>query len=97
MAGTHAIPNLKEQALAYAGHGVPVFPCIPGGKAPLTRNGFHDASTDRSLVAAWWSMNPNANIATPTGAPGIDMRTATTRCSGPPAAPRGPPTSTRRR
>ena len=82
MASTHAIPNLKDQALAYAGHGVPVFPCIPGGKAPLTRNGFHDASTDRSVVAAWWSMNPNANIATPTGAPGIDVLDVDVRPDG---------------
>ena len=34
-----------EQALAYARHGWPVFPCQPGGKEPATRHGFLDATT----------------------------------------------------
>ena len=40
----------------------------PGGKRPLTRRGFLDATTDAAQVAAWWSRTPNANIGIPTGA-----------------------------
>lgn len=55
-----------------AGHelaaaGVPVFPCVPSGKRPLTEHGFHDATTDPEQVAAWWSQYPAANIGVPTG------------------------------
>jgi DNA-binding Lrp family transcriptional regulator len=44
-----------------------VFPCRPGGKEPLTRRGFKDATTDRSRVHAWWTRWPGANIGIPTG------------------------------
>lgn len=54
-------------ALAYAARGLPVFPCEAGGKAPLTRRGHLDATTDRSRVHAWWNANPGANIGVPTG------------------------------
>jgi hypothetical protein len=40
-----------EQALAYAAHGWPVFPCQPGGKQPATPHGFHDATTDPDKIA----------------------------------------------
>ena len=31
-----------------------VFPVAPRGKAPITKRGMLDASTDQGLVAAWW-------------------------------------------
>ena len=37
---------LVESALQYAGRGWAVFPCQPRGKAPVTSNGFHAATTD---------------------------------------------------
>jgi hypothetical protein len=40
-------------ALRYAGAGIRVFPT--NGKAPLTEHGFHDASSERERVEAWWS------------------------------------------
>ena len=48
--------------------GVPVFPCVPGQKRPLTARGFHDASTDLGQVERWWARWPEANLGLPTGA-----------------------------
>ena len=60
-------PTLLKAALAYARRGVPVFPCEPEGKRPLTYNGFWDASADPRRVAAWWDRWPDANLGVPTG------------------------------
>src|SRR5829696_498645 len=60
-------PTLLKAALAYARRGVPVFPCEPGGKRPLTYNGFWDSSADPRRVAAWWDRWPDANLGVPTG------------------------------
>lgn len=51
-----------------AAAGVPVFPCLPGGKRPLTMHGFHDATTNLEQITAWWREHPEANLAVPTGA-----------------------------
>ncbi|MBI5444670.1 MAG: bifunctional DNA primase/polymerase, partial [Deltaproteobacteria bacterium] len=45
-AAAPATGDLLAEALAYAGAGIPVFPCRPNGKEPLTGRGFLDASTD---------------------------------------------------
>lgn len=60
-------------ALAHAAAGFAVFPCrnAPGQhghKAPLTRNGFKDASTDVNQIEAWWAKHPGALIGMPSGA-----------------------------
>lgn len=62
-----------ERALAYARRGWPVFPCQPGGKAPATRHGYLDATTDPAQIERWWKRNPHANLAIATGAPGPDV------------------------
>lgn len=63
-----SIPSeLSAAATAYATAGVAVFPCIPGGKRPLTVHGFHDASTDPVQIDRWWLQFPFANIGIPTG------------------------------
>jgi Bifunctional DNA primase/polymerase, N-terminal len=62
-----AVPMLRGAALAYARRGVPVFPCEPGGKRPLTRNGFWDATTEARRIEAWWARWPAANVGVPTG------------------------------
>jgi hypothetical protein len=62
-------PDLAVAARSLAAAGVPVFPCEPDGKRPLTRRGFLDATSDPGQVAAWWSRTPDANIGLPTGAP----------------------------
>ena len=61
------VPMLRSAALAYARRGVPVFPCEPGGKRPLTRNGFWDATTEARQIGAWWARWPAANVGVPTG------------------------------
>ncbi len=55
-----------EAALRYAVLGYPVFPCVPGGKAPLTPRGFKDATTDPRQIKLWWEKYPDANIGIPT-------------------------------
>lgn len=60
-------PTMSGAALRYAVLGIPVFPCIPGAKQPLTPNGFHDATTSPQTVQAWWQRTPDANIGLPTG------------------------------
>jgi hypothetical protein len=54
-------------ALAYASREIPVFPCTPGGKTPLTPHGFKDATTDPDVIWRLWTKHPKANIAIPTG------------------------------
>ncbi|WP_318387241.1 bifunctional DNA primase/polymerase, partial [Microbacterium maritypicum] len=60
--------STAESALAYAAHGIPVFPCAAGGKRPAVAGGFHAASTNHVLVRRWWTAIPSANIGIPTGA-----------------------------
>lgn len=64
------LSRLGAAALGYAKHGIPVFPCEPQGKAPLTPNGFKAATTDHAQVVEWWTATPNANIGGVVGAAG---------------------------
>lgn len=66
--------SLLDAALAYAAREYPVFPCknMPWDKdqhkAPLTKNGFKDATTDPVQIKRWWTRYPDALIGIPTGA-----------------------------
>src|SRR5690242_16673505 len=54
--------SLAEAAVAYAEQGYFVLPLQPGGKAPRTRRGFHDATNDVDIVRRWWEEQPDSNI-----------------------------------
>lgn len=43
--------------------GRPVFPCMPRGKAPITRRGLRDATTREATIRQWWGRTPDANVA----------------------------------
>lgn len=58
---------LLTAALRYAERGLPVFPCKPGKKVPLTAHGFKDATTDPAVIKTWWKKHPKANIGVATG------------------------------
>ncbi|WP_235736770.1 bifunctional DNA primase/polymerase [Nocardioides alcanivorans] len=76
-----ATPASAAAVLASAG--VPVFPCVPFQKNPLTEHGFHDATTKESVVAEWWRQWPDANVAMPTGfASGVDVVDIDVHASG---------------
>lgn len=65
---------LPEAAAQFAAAGVAVFPCVPGGKRPLTSHGFRDARADLGRVRRWWVRWPEANVGLPTGmASGLDV------------------------
>ena len=54
---------LLDEALRLASLGYRVFPLRPGSKVPLPgTHGVHEATTDSSIIEAWWSSNPHANI-----------------------------------
>ena len=57
-----------DAALTYARRGWRVFPCQPRGKAPRTKRGHNDATTDEGQIRAWWGECPEANIGLATGA-----------------------------
>jgi len=63
----NAVPNELDAALEYASGRMPVFPCNPLDKKPLTAHGFKDATTDEAQIRAWWTRWPNAMVGAPTG------------------------------
>jgi Bifunctional DNA primase/polymerase, N-terminal len=74
--------GMLRAALAYVRIGWPVFPCRPGEKAPATRHGFLDASTDPGRIASWWEAAPGRNVAIATGTPGPDVLDVDVRPGG---------------
>jgi hypothetical protein len=65
-------PN-ETAAHRYADASWPVFPLIPGEKAPITRHGFCDATTGHRQIEKWFRDFPDRNIGIATGAPGPDV------------------------
>ena len=54
-------------AIALAKRGMAVFPCLPRDKLPMTEHGCKDATTDPETIRAWWSEQPDCNVAIATG------------------------------
>lgn len=57
---------LLNEAIAIAANGIPVFP-VNIKKQPLTKRGFHDASTDAVTIERMFCKSAVAGIAIPTG------------------------------
>jgi hypothetical protein len=74
---TKHTPDLRSHFFAaatlIAAAGLPVFPCVPEGKSPLSRHGFKDATTVGRLLAGWAARWPQANVAIATGGAGADV------------------------
>jgi hypothetical protein len=51
--------------------GCKVFPCVPNGKEPATKEGWHIASNDPAQIAEWKRINPDFNWAVATGPSGL--------------------------
>lgn len=64
-------PNdLYRAAQALIREGQPVFPCRSRGekaKAPMTKNGLHDATLDLDQIKRWWKSHGDAALGIPTG------------------------------
>jgi hypothetical protein len=56
-----------HSALALAARGFHIFPCRPHDKRPATANGLKDATNDPEIIRAWWTQQPDSNIAIATG------------------------------
>jgi hypothetical protein len=62
------VGSILDAALHYAlALRIPIFPCNPDDKRPLTVHGFKDASREEAQVRAWWTRFPDAMIGIPTG------------------------------
>lgn len=59
--------HMINSAIAFAKKGLPVFPCSPETKHPLTTHGFNDATIDVHSIKGYWSKYPKAMIGLPTG------------------------------
>jgi bifunctional DNA primase/polymerase-like protein len=71
-----------ERAQELAAKGMPVFPCSPSDKKPLTEHGFHDATTNPNRIGWWWYKWPTALIGVPAQrfvAVDLDLQHATAR------------------
>ena len=92
-------PDLATAAEHLGVNGIPVFPCVPGGKRPLTAHGFQDASAERDVIDFWWRRHPGANIGVPTGAAGgvdvVDVDVHKTDPDTPPSSTHGGPVSSK--
>lgn len=63
--------SFLAEALSCAARNWAIFPIVPGGKQPLGKlapNGLKNATCDPAIIDAWWTKEPQANVAIATGA-----------------------------
>jgi hypothetical protein len=77
-------------ALHYASLGWPVFPCRPGEKAPATRHGYLDATTDSRQITEWFGRHPDWNLAVATAPPDLTSSMSTCAARQATASPPSP-------
>lgn len=61
--------TLHDEALQYQAAGLPIFPCQPRGKEPVSARGCLDATTDIDRIKGWWGQIADLNIGLATGTP----------------------------
>ena len=61
--------SLYPYAIAYAEHGLPIFPCQRCGKEPACSRGVHDATCDLDRIRSWWGQCNDLNIGLACGKP----------------------------
>ena len=61
--------ELGQAAIAYARHGLAVFPLKARDKVPATAHGVKDATRDEATITTWWELDPDANIGIAAGSP----------------------------
>jgi hypothetical protein len=63
-----------DWALAYAAHGLAVFP-MRADRTPITEHGYQDASTEAEVIKAWWRRYPFSDPAwaAPEGVVAVDL------------------------
>lgn len=62
---------MYKKALEYTARGWHVFPCVEGGKRPLTKHGLKDATRNPTQIGQWWTDHPDANIGVSCGPSGL--------------------------
>lgn len=56
--------SMLDAALGYAAQGLHAIPCEPRGKRPLVKwQEYQSRKPDDGEITAWWTVNPDANIA----------------------------------
>jgi hypothetical protein len=67
--------TMLEHALRYGNAGFAVLPLAVRGKTPVTAHGKDDATTDPTIIRAWWAAHPRRNIGVrpPEGAVVLDV------------------------
>ena len=61
--------SLYAHAIAYAGRGLPIFPCQQRSKEPACSRGVHDATPNLDRIHAWWGSCNDLNIGLACGEP----------------------------
>ena len=62
---------ILDSATSIAELGWKIFPCVPGGKKPITRNGFKNATDDYDQIVEWFDNEKGYNLGLWCGGSGL--------------------------